>query len=228
MKPYPIMLDLSRRKAVVVGGGRVAARKVRDLLACDAMVRVIAPTIDQAIEEMGKVYPDSLEVLQREYRKGDLAGAALAFAATGVASVNRDVYEEANMMGIPVNAVDDPSHCTFYVPSWANRDGLVLAVSTGGVSPALAARIRRELETHLPPSLGEALSSLAEARRLLLADSAFSGLSSHQRGAMLKQIAQTEELTGKLIEHSRSGTIRDFLLSLRGHIPTMADGDRDS
>jgi len=213
---------------VVVGGGQVAARKVRDLLSCDALVTVIAPAIHQVIDELGKLYPDSLEVLQRDYRRGDLAGAALAFAATGDASVNRDVYEEANMMGIPVNAVDDPAHCTFYIPSWTNRDGLVLAVSTGGVSPALAARIRRELETHLPPSLGETLSSLAEARRLLLADSAFSGLSSHQRGAMLKQIAHNEELIGKLLEHSRSGTVRDFLVSLSGYIPTTADGDRDS
>ena len=132
------------------------------------------------------------------------------------------------MIGIPVNAVDDPSHCTFYVPSWTNRDGLVLAVSTGGVSPALAARIRRELETHLPPSLGEALSSLAEARRLLLENSAFSGLSSHQRGEMLKKIAHTEELTEKLIQHSHYGTLKDFLLSLSSHIPTTVDVDRDS
>lgn len=156
---YPVMIDLSGRKCLVVGGGEVGARKVRALSEAGAMVTVVAPEVDPALESM-----DRVEILRRDYRTGDVSGAALVFAATGDRSVNMTVADDARAAGIPVNVVDDPELCSFIVPSVVRRGDLVIAVSTSGASPALAKRIRRDIEACYGPEYAGLVALMGELR----------------------------------------------------------------
>lgn len=159
---YPAFLDLRGRLVVVVGGGEVAYRKVESLLAAGAKVRVIAPQLHRGIEllaERGELY-----VLRREYRSGDLAGAMLVIAATAETEVNRQVSREATEGNVFLNVVDDPALCSFIVPSVIRRDELTVAISTGGLSPALAKRMRQKLEETLVPEYGPFLRLLGTLR----------------------------------------------------------------
>jgi siroheme synthase-like protein len=141
---YPAILLLEGRLAVVVGGGAVAERKVRTLLDAGAKVRVVAARATREIRERAE--RGEIELVPRRYEPGDLAGAAVAVAATDDEEVNRGVSAEAQAAGIPVNVVDDVALCTFIAPSIVRRGDLVIAVSTGGNAPALAVRIRERLE----------------------------------------------------------------------------------
>ena len=125
---------------MVVGGGAVANRKARKLLQARAKVAVISPEIAPELESV------AVEVHRRPYREGDLEGASLAFAATGVREVNAAVTREARERGVFVNVADEPAEGDFAVPSTLRRGRLQVAVSTGGASPTLATRIRHELE----------------------------------------------------------------------------------
>ena len=137
---YPIFLDLSGRRCVVVGGGEVASRKARKLLQARARVVVISPEIKPELESV------AVEVHRRLYEEGDLKGAYLAFAATDSREANSAVAREAEERGIPVNVADEPSEGDFALPSTLRRGRLQVAVSTGGASPTLARNIRDQLE----------------------------------------------------------------------------------
>jgi siroheme synthase-like protein len=137
---YPIFLDLSGRRCVVVGGGEVASRKARRLLQARARVVLISPEIKPELESV------AVEVHRRLYEEGDLEGAYLAFAATDSREVNAAVAREAEKHGIPVNVADEPSEGDFALPSTLRRGRLQVAVSTGGASPTLARKIKDELE----------------------------------------------------------------------------------
>jgi precorrin-2 dehydrogenase / sirohydrochlorin ferrochelatase len=156
---YPIFLDLSGRRCVVVGGGEVANRKARKLLQARARVVVISPEIKPELESM------AIEVHRRPYEGGDLEGAHLAFAATDSREVNASVAREAKERGVPVNVADKPSEGDFALPSTLRRGRLQVAVSTGGASPALARRIRDELEVVFGPEWAGILEELYAARR---------------------------------------------------------------
>ena len=138
---YPIFLDVRGRTAVVVGGGRVAARKASGLAEAGARVRIIAPRVDPSLS--------AHQVERRRYRRGDLKGAVLAFAATDDRAVNHAVALEARRRRIPVNVADSLDDCTFLVPARIARGGLQIAVSTGGRSPRLARALRERLEAEL-------------------------------------------------------------------------------
>lgn len=136
--------------AVVVGGGPVGARKARGLLAAGARVRVVAPEAAAAIraaDARGRI-----EWRRRRFRPADLAGAALAFAATNVAAVNRAVAAAARRRRIPVNVADSSAPSDFFVPAVRRRGRIVLGVSTGGADPALAARLARAAARAIRPS----------------------------------------------------------------------------
>ena len=137
---YPIFMDVSGSRCVVVGGGGVASRKVRGLLESGARVVVVSPEVSPEIEAM------NVTVERRPYAPGDLAGASLAFAATDQREVNAAVAGEAKESGIPVNVADRPAEGDFALPSVLRRGGLQVAVSTGGASPTLARRIRDAME----------------------------------------------------------------------------------
>ena len=156
---YPIFLDLSGRRCVVVGGGEVANRKARKLLQARARVVVISPEIGADLESV------AIEVHRRAYREGDLEGAYLVFAATNVREVNAAVAREAKERGVPVNVADKPSEGDFALPSTLRRGRLQVSVSTGGASPTLARRIRGELEEVFGPEWAGIVEELDRNRR---------------------------------------------------------------
>jgi siroheme synthase-like protein len=137
---YPLFLDISGKRVVVVGGGKVAYRKAAALIDAGARVTVIAPQFDERFDM------SAAERIAREYREGDLAGACLAFAATDGRDVNERVAREAKSLGIPVNVADSPEECDFIVPARARRGSIQIAISTSGTNPALAAKIRAQIE----------------------------------------------------------------------------------
>ena len=155
---YPIFLDLSGRRCVVVGGGEVANRKARKLLQARAEVVVISPEIGPELESVAS------EVHRRPYEDGDLAGAYLAFAATDAREANAAVAAEAKERGIPVNVADRPSEGDFALPSTLRRGRLQVAVSTGGASPTLARKIKGELEEAFGPEWAGIVEELRAAR----------------------------------------------------------------
>jgi precorrin-2 dehydrogenase/sirohydrochlorin ferrochelatase len=156
---YPIFLDIGGRRCVVVGGGEVANRKARKLLQARARVVVISPEIGAELESV------AVEVYRRPYKDGDLEGAYLAFAATDSREVNAAVAREAGERGIPVNVADKPSDGDFALPSTLRRGRLQVAVSTGGVSPTLARRIKDELEAIFGPEWAGIVEELDRNRR---------------------------------------------------------------
>lgn len=134
---HPIFIDLRDKLVVVVGGGMVAARKVEPLLKAGARIKVIAPEV---VDEIGQCA--QVEIVSREYKKGDLKGASLVIAATHSEETNRAVSADALSKRIFCNVVDSPELCTFIVPSVVERGPIKIAISTGGFSPALSRRLR--------------------------------------------------------------------------------------
>lgn len=159
---YPIFVSLAGRKAVVIGGGRVAERKVEVLLDCGAEVELVSPELTEALA--GWEREGRLRVQRREFRSGDTLGAWLVIAACGEEEVNRQVFEEAERGGIFCNVVDVPEMCSFQVPAVVQRGAMQIAISTGGASPALAKRLRKELEEKFGPWHETFLAGLSELR----------------------------------------------------------------
>jgi precorrin-2 dehydrogenase/sirohydrochlorin ferrochelatase len=161
----PIFIDVSERTCIVIGGGEIAERKARSLIEAGANVVVISPDIISGLAVMN----DAGEVrhLARAYRPGDLADAWLAFDATGDDATTIAVVAEARERGVPLNVADEPERCTFIAPSVLRRGSLQLAVATGGASPALARRIREELEDHFGREYELIVELLARARQWL-------------------------------------------------------------
>src|SRR4051794_1951996 len=159
---YPVCLDLRDRPCVVIGGGSVAARKVTGLLDCGARVTIVAPALAPALETLAQ--QGQIKIHRRPYAEGDLAGAALAIAATDARDVNARVAAEARARGVWLNAADDSEHCDFILPAVIRRGDLQIAISTGGRSPALARRVREDLEQRLPAGYADLLPLLADLR----------------------------------------------------------------
>ncbi|MCX7619491.1 MAG: bifunctional precorrin-2 dehydrogenase/sirohydrochlorin ferrochelatase [Acidimicrobiales bacterium] len=159
---YPAELVLAGRRTVVIGAGRVAARKVAEFLVCGAEVVVIAPEVDPEVRARARAGEIVLE--ERPYRDGDLDGAWLALVATGDREVNRAVRREADRRRVWLNSADDPENCSFTLPARLRRGPLLITVSTGGRSPAVAAWLRRRLEEEIGPEY-ETLIELVAAER---------------------------------------------------------------
>ena len=162
---YPLNVDLSGRSLILVGGGKVAERKVRGILSAgtETSICVIAPKITTVLQEHAAA--SRLCWKQTCYADGMLEGAFLVYAATDLREVNAAVAAEAKRRGSPVNVIDDPAASTFQVPASIRRGELILSVSTAGGSPALSRAIRMELEEMYPPAFGiwlERVSSLRE------------------------------------------------------------------
>lgn len=167
MVGYPLIVDLTGRRCVVIGGGSVAERKVEGLLAAKAAVKVVSPKLNEGLE--ARVARREIEVERRRYRRGDLTGASLAFVATGDTRLAAAIAREGRSQGVWVNAADDPEHCDFFLPSVLRRGPLLVAVATGGGSPALARAVREEIERWLPDDYAELAETVAEVRRELRA-----------------------------------------------------------
>jgi siroheme synthase-like protein len=162
---YPVNLILEDRPCLVVGGGSVAVRKVEGLRASGARVTVVAAQVTEEI----KAWPD-VTVEERAYRPADVAGQRLVVAATDSSTVNAAVFEDCEAAGVWVCGVDDPRHCSFTLPSVVRRGSLVLTVSTGGRSPALARWLRERLEAEIGPEYEALLDLVADERAAVKAD----------------------------------------------------------
>lgn len=164
---FPMFVKLAGRECLVVGGGRVAEPKIDSLLACGADVRVVSPSVTPAVARWWR--ENRLTWRSRGFQPSDLEGKFLAIAATSSAEVNEAVYRNAEQRGVLCNAVDEPERCHFYYPAVVRRGGLQIAISTAGASPALAARLRCELEEMIAPEYAGVVERLGSARQRLLA-----------------------------------------------------------
>ena len=144
MKYYPVYIDVSKRKCVVVGGGDVAERKVERLLECGARVVVIGNELTPNLEAMKN--EEKISHIPDNYKNDYIEGALLVIGATDRDEINERIYRDSKERGILVNIVDDPAKCDFIVPSVFQQGDLSIAISTGGKSPALARNLREELE----------------------------------------------------------------------------------
>jgi len=178
-----MFLKLEGRTCLVVGAGNVGEPKIRSLLDAGAKVRVIAPSATDAVVEWARAGLIAWE--QRTFEEPDLNGIFLTIAATASTSVNDLVFREARRRGVLCNAVDDPERCDFYYPAVVRRGQLQIAISTGGQSPALAQRLRRELETEIGEEYSQWVQELGTAREKLLN----SDLDSDHRKQILHSLA---------------------------------------
>jgi siroheme synthase-like protein len=179
---YPLFLDIRDMVCIVVGGGKVAERKARMLLAFGARVKVISPQVTNGILKLRQA--EKVEVVLREYRKGDLKGAGLVFAATNEAQTNALVKEEAVKRKVPINVADRPQLCDFIVPSIIKKGPLVVALSTSGTAPGVAKRLKAEVDDALTRQHVDYLSLVARFRRVLQE----SDVADKERKAILKEV----------------------------------------
>lgn len=142
---YPMMVDLDNHQVLVVGGGKVAERKINSLLAANAKVKVVSPSTTSTIRSYAK--QNQIQLFKRHYQTSDGTDCFLVIAATNDSKVNEHVYADAKSRGQWINVVDQPSLCNFTVPSVVKRGKLMITISTEGASPALAKQVRQELET---------------------------------------------------------------------------------
>jgi uroporphyrin-III C-methyltransferase/precorrin-2 dehydrogenase/sirohydrochlorin ferrochelatase len=164
---YPVNLELGGRLCVVIGGGKIAEEKIKGLLDAGAEVRVVAPALTDALEKLRE--QSRIEVTRREYSRGDLNGAWLAIAATDDTFTNASVFEEAEQLKVLLCSVDDIDHCHFAAPATVRRGDFLVTISTAGKAPALAKRLRRELEARFGSDWGALVDMLSEARAEALA-----------------------------------------------------------
>ena len=157
--PYPVNLDLTGRRVLVVGGGPVAARKVQGLLAAGAEVTVVAPVALQEIADDHRV-----RWHRRPYRRGEVASYRLVVTATGDPAVDGQVFWDAEAADVWLNSADDPEHCSFTLPAVPTLDDLQVTVSTNGRSPAVAAWLRRAIDETVGPEHATVVSLAAEVR----------------------------------------------------------------
>ncbi len=162
MQYFPVFLDLQGQDVLVVGGGAVAERKIRALVAAGAEVHVAARKIGRELQNL--VAAKTIRQIALAYFETQLDGKMLAFAATDDVELNRRIFRDAERRGVPVNVVDDKAHCRFISPAIVDRSPLLVAISTGGTSPVLARRIRRWIEQLLPRGLGKVARAAGQLR----------------------------------------------------------------
>jgi siroheme synthase-like protein len=164
---YPVNLLIAGRRCVVVGAGRIAARKIESLLDAGGDVHVISPEVVDEIADWAK--EGRLQLSQREFTPSDLDDAWLATTATSTAAVNRAVAQAGEARRVWVNAADDPAHCTFTLMSVVRQGDIVVTVGTGGRSPALAIFLKSHVANEMGPEWADLLELLSEARETLRA-----------------------------------------------------------
>ncbi|MDD4775413.1 MAG: bifunctional precorrin-2 dehydrogenase/sirohydrochlorin ferrochelatase [Syntrophomonas sp.] len=159
---YPIYINLAGKKCLVVGGGKVAQRKIETLLEYKARVQVASPVVTDPIDVWAQ--SNLISWAERNFEPADLADVFLVFIATGDKQTNKEIASLCRDRGIMVNAVDDPENCDFFVPAILRRESLCIAVSTEGKSPLLAAKLRNELESLIPSAYGDWVETLGRLR----------------------------------------------------------------
>jgi precorrin-2 dehydrogenase / sirohydrochlorin ferrochelatase len=190
MRYYPVYLDLNKKKCVIIGGGKIAERKIGQLLKAGAKVTVVSPDLTPVLDKMradGKISHK-----KRKYKSCDIKGAFLVIAATSDEEVNKKAAK--NFRGL-INAVDMPKYCSFIMPSVISRGPLTIAISSSGVSPALSKTLRKELEGLITDDLAKYLAYLDKLRPAIL--KALPGPSEgniRKREAILKELGSPKML----------------------------------
>lgn len=209
--PYAVNLDLGDQPVLVVGGGRVAARKVTGLLRAGARVTVVAPTAVPEISED----PD-VRWFAREYQRGEVASYRLGITATDQPAVNTQVRVDGDAAGVFVNSADDPTNCSFTLPAVARQGDLQITISTGGRSPGLARWLRRRYEREIRAGYDELLDLLAEAR-----------IDAREAFGTSEVAGWDDALDDGLLDLVRSGRIEEARRRLRSHlgIATATDSE---
>ncbi len=186
MTLFPMFLKLEGRSCLVVGAGAIGEPKIESLLTSGASVRVVAPDASSIVAEWARAAAIVWDA--REFNSADLDGVFLVIAATSSRGVNGTIFREAQQRNILCNVVDDPEYCDFYYPAVVRRGDLQVAISTNGHSPALAQRIRRELEIQFGTEYGEWLTKLGRIRQQLFA----SEMNPDERRRVLHELASRE------------------------------------
>jgi precorrin-2 dehydrogenase/sirohydrochlorin ferrochelatase len=203
MEYYPMFLDLRGKPCLVVGGGKIGARKVEGLLSAAANVTVISPQASEMIQQHAE--SNRLRYVKRPYQDGDLKGYFLAYAATGIAEIDARMVCEADTHGILLNVVDRPGLCNFITPAVVQRGDLSIAVSTGGKCPGFVKRVKQKIEAFIHPEYGSALTAIAVQRRALMRDPSIDEVERKAR------LAEDLELIWKKLESaSRVGHEENF------------------
>ncbi len=162
---YPAFLNIHGKRCVVIGGGVVALRKVKMLLDFGGNVTVVSPTLTPELERLAEA--GAVSLVHRDFKPGDLKDTIVAIAATDVRETNQRVAEEAREQGALVNVVDDSGQSDFIIPSYFRRGGLTIAVSTAGMSPAMARKVRTRLEPIIGEEFAVLLSIVKDVRSAL-------------------------------------------------------------
>ena len=196
---YPVGLVVDGRRCLVVGGGRIAARKVEGLRSCGAVVHVVAPEVSDEIKGMGGVTYD-----ERPYAAGDLDGMRLVITATGDLDVDQRVFDDAEAAGVWANSADDPDRCTFTLPATLRHGPLLVTVSTGGHSPALATWLRDRIKDRVGPEYEVLLELMSDARGELQA-----------AGRSTENLDWHKALDSEMLELIRAGLITEARERLR-------------
>jgi len=192
-----MFVKLEGRRVVVVGGGEIAAGKIDSLLQAGAKVLIVSPALNSQLASLVK--ENKIEWREKGFAPEDLQDAFLVIAATSVPSVNEAVYRAAEERGLLCNAVDDIGNCHFYYGAVVQRGDLQIAISTNGKSPALAQRLRKELEAQFGPEYEGWVEWLGAAREVLRA----SGASQAQNKEVLHNLASREMFERYLREARR-------------------------
>ncbi len=197
-----MFLKLKGRHCLVVGAGMIGQSKIRSLLVAGASVRVVARRANTVVSEWARSGVISWEA--RDFNAMDLDGAFLVVAATSSADVNETIFREAQRRNVLCNVVDDPAHCDFYYPAVVRRGQLQLAISTGGHSPALAQRLRQELEKQFGPECAGWVEDLGKARQQLFA----SNIEPEDRRRRLHELASRPPFERRQSDATNKGEIR--------------------
>ena len=197
-KLFPMFLKLAGRPCLVVGAGTVAESKISSLIEADARVRVVAPEGTSEVRSWAQ--EKRIEWRQRGFQPDDLGGMFLVVAATSSTELHEQIFQEARLRGVLCNIVDVPELCDFYYPAVVQRGALQIAISTSGQSPALAQRLRIELEEQFGPEYEAWLEYLGEARDKLQSQK----LNPEERKRLLHTLASKENFETFCREHKRA------------------------
>jgi len=210
MRTHPVFLCLEGRTCVAVGGDRPIEEKVEACRRAGADVTVVAPEVTENLRRLAEA--GVVRWVQREYRPGDLRGVALAYASTHDAERIGRLREEAARERVLLNVIDEPEACSFLAPAVVVRGDLQVAVGTGGASPALAARLRREIERHVGPEYGPLVAILGAVRRTRDGDPA--------RAAVLESLLDSPLL--ELLQRGDRPAVDRLLAKIAGERCTLA------
>jgi precorrin-2 dehydrogenase/sirohydrochlorin ferrochelatase len=166
MRYYPIGLDISGRRCLVIGGGEVGERKAQRLLECGALVTVVGKRLTRTLDGLRR--KGRIDHVRADYEKGHLEGAFLVIGATDDRAVNDRIFRDARQLSVLANIVDDPERCDFILPALCRQGELVITVGTEGRSPALAKKLRRELEERYGPEYQILLKIMGEVRKTII------------------------------------------------------------